>query len=102
MTATALPRPPASPNEVIVATEQAINALEAHPLAKVLILPSVTIGTADTRVFHGLGQRISGYWLVRAPGNITVFDGLVPETVDPANFVTLRLSGGATVALAVF
>lgn len=104
MSDTTLPRPPAGLDEIVVAIEQALQALEDHPLAGIKVLAPQTIGTTDTRVFHGLGQRPIGYLLLKAPSAVgTLIDGATPEAVDPQNFITLRLSAApGSVLIGVF
>jgi hypothetical protein len=82
--------------------ERSLNALEAAALANAVIVGPIAIGTADTRVFHGLNQRPTGYFLVRSPSDVRVFDGATYEAIDPQHFITLRLSTAATVWLCIF
>lgn len=73
--------------------EDALNALEAKPLnGGVIITQAFT--TADNRVYHGLGRPAQGYLIVRKSFAVDIFEGAVPETVDPGNYVTLRASAG--------
>jgi len=100
---TALPRfGDAQLQDLINRLEQALSALEGKPLANVLLLGPITIATTDTRVYHGLGRALGGYFVVRAAGDVRIFDGAVPETLDPANYVSLRSSNPVAVTLAVF
>lgn len=84
--------------------EDAIRALEKAPLAGAVIIGPVTFAsTADVRVYHGLGRAPVGFWQVRKNFAVDVTDGLVPEAIDPANYITLRASlGGVSITLAVF
>lgn len=82
--------------------ERSLNELEAAPLAGAVVLPPQTIGTTDTRVYHGLGRQVRYFWVVDAAADVRVFRGAVAETVDPANYISLRASSAATVSLAVF
>ncbi len=104
MSNTALPRiGDAATQDLINRLEVAINALEATPLAGVVVLPSVTFGAGDLRVYHGLGRAVRGYFVVRcAVTGVTVGDGLTPETIDPRNYVSLRASAAVALTLAVF
>jgi hypothetical protein len=81
--------------------EQAIQALEANPFAGLRILPPVVIGASDTRVYHGLGYPLRYYFIVSTPIDIRLAVGAVPETIDPANYFTLRASTPGQVTLAV-
>lgn len=82
--------------------EEAFRKVDAFPFAGAVVLPPQAIGTADTRVYHGLGRALTGYLLARAPSDVRLFDGAGPEATDPANFVTLRLSTAATVTIVAF
>jgi hypothetical protein len=84
--------------------EDALNRLESNPLNNAVVLGAQTINSTDTRVYHGLGRSVAGFWVVRGGGGATVFDGAVPETIDPANYITLRASTGGAPAftLAVY
>lgn len=94
MTVTNLPRiGDALLQRLIMLVERALNALEAAPAATAVLVSNVTIGALDTRVYHGLGQKITGYILVRSPSGLNVSDGVAAETLDPAHYVSLRLSG---------
>lgn len=99
---TALPRIGDGPTQDLInRLEIALNDLEAHPLAG-LVLVTQPVTTADGRVYHGLGQPAQGYFVVRSSAPVIVVDGTVPETTDPRNYVSLRASGSAMVTLAVF
>jgi hypothetical protein len=86
-------------DRLVAALEDAI--LDPGKLAGAVIVGPVAIATTDTRIYHGLGQRPIGYWLIKAPSDLRVFDGTVAEATDPRNFVTLRLNAAATVTLVV-
>lgn len=89
--------------QVTVAVEQSLNALEVHPLANLRILAPTVVGANDTRIYHGLGQRLTGYFIVSAVGDVRLAVGAIPEAADPSNYFTLRASvGGISVTLAVF
>lgn len=84
-------------------TERSINKLEAHPFANVKILNNVVVGAGDTRIYHGLGYKLTGYWIISAVGDVRLAVGAAPETADPSNYFTLRASvGGISINLAVF
>lgn len=89
-------------DRIVIAIEAALGALVDAPLVQAVVLPPQTIGITDTRVYHGLGRPLRGYLLVRAPASTALFDGAAAETVDPSNFVTLRVSAAASVTIAVF
>lgn len=98
-----LPRGQPSYNQLVAAVETLLNQLARHPLANLKVLPAQTINPTDTRIFHGLGQRPTGYFIVKSTSGSTVFDGLAAETADPSNYLMLRSSAGMpTVTLAVF
>lgn len=94
--------PPAQLNAVINAIETAVNSLEDGALVNARILPPLTIGTGDTRVYHGLKRPLTGLWIVMAYVDVRVAASQNPDPVDPNNFVILRASTAATVTLAVF
>lgn len=98
---TALPRVGDAANQRLIGIlETSLNALEASPLAGAVVVTQ-TIGTGDTRVYHGLGRVPAYFWVVRRAADVRVFDGAVPEAIDPANYITLRASSSQTVSLAV-
>lgn len=90
--------------------DRALDAIEGFcrrvalmALADAVVLPPQLINTTDTRIYHGLGRLPVGRFLVKNPGVGDVLaDGLVPESKDPANFITLRMSFPGTVTLIVF
>lgn len=86
--------------DLIERLERALNALEASPLNGAVVVTQA-IGVADTRVYHGLDRIPRYFWIVRRAADVRVWDGAVPEAVDPANYITLRASSAATVTLAV-
>lgn len=89
--------------QTLLAIRKAFASLDSEPLREARIVTSVSLSpTADTRVRHGLGHPIRGYILARSPVDVRVFDGAAPETIDAANFVSLRASATATVSLLVF
>ena len=90
-------------NQIIDRVERALNVLEAHPFAG-MVLATQVVTTADTRVYHGLGRIPIGYFIVRASAGAVVFDSpTAPETIDPSNYIVLRATSGTpTVTLAVF
>jgi hypothetical protein len=103
MANTALPRVgDAQLQRLIGILEDALNAIEAAPLAGVTLLPPVPVDSIDTRVYHGLGRPARGYWVVGNPAGTFVFDGRIAEIVDPFNYFTLRATVPGTVSLAVF
>lgn len=102
-------RAPIIPSVDDVTTQTALTAIAgalgdllAALLADARLVGPVAIGTGDTRIRHGLGRQARGYFLVKSPADVRVFDGAIPEANDPANFVTLRLSSAQTVTLVVF
>jgi hypothetical protein len=102
MSDTTLPRPPASLDEIVVAAEQAINRLEDNPLVGVVILQNVAISPGGGRVYHGLGQRARGCWIVRATVDVRVALSDAPDAADPAHFMFVSSSTAAVVDLAVY
>jgi hypothetical protein len=102
-------RTPVLPRVADFTTQQALDAVAVtfDEIAAVSLLDGqlvgpIAIATTDTRVRHGLGQRAQGYFLVKAPADVRIFDGATPEATDPANFITLRASSAQTVTLWVF
>jgi len=89
-----LPRGQQSYDQLVAAVETLLNQLARHPLANLKVLPAQTINPGGTRVYHGLGQRVTGYFLVGAsfPGAAIADTGL--ETADPQNYINLSSTGG--------
>jgi hypothetical protein len=103
MANTALPRfGDAKLDLLINQLEISLNDLEGAPLAGAVILPRQLVGASDTRIFHGLGRPVAGYWIVGSNVDVRVADGAVPEAIDPRNYFTLRASTAAVLGLAVF
>lgn len=99
---TVLPRVGDAQNQRLIdIIERSLNALEGWPPSS-LVMVTQAVGTADTRVFHGLGRAAAGYFLVRSTVDVRIFDGAVAEATDPANYLRLRASVAATVTLLVF
>lgn len=102
MANTALPRVGDGPLQRLTQIiEDALNDLEGKPLAGVVILPRQLVGASDTRIYHGLGRPVAFYWIVGSNVDVRVADGAVAETIDPFNYLTLRASTAAVLALAV-
>ena len=105
MSTTSLPRPPADPAEVIVAVEQSLNALETHPLANLRII-SVTFPApvpATVRVYHGLGYKPVGYFVVNTQNAYPLLTEAPPTNEpDPQHYITFGYSTASTVLIAVF
>lgn len=81
--------------------EKAINALEAASLNQAVTVTQA-IGFTDTRVYHGMGRVPIGYIGIRSDTPTTLYDGVVAETIDPANYISLRCSTAATVTILIF
>lgn len=103
MTFPALPRFGTAIDRALDIIESALRRLAGMALADAVVLPPQLINTTDTRIYHGLGRLPRGYWIVKSPAVVNVVgDGLVPESKDPANFMTLRMAFPDTVTLIVF
>lgn len=88
--------------DLINRLEAAITALEAHPLAGLLILTGVPVVTGGRRTYHGLGFQARGAFIVRAEVDVRIAVSPTPDAVDPSNWFFLSASANATIDLAVF
>lgn len=91
-------------NRLVNLLEVALNGLQESPLAGAQILAPVSIALfpAQTRVYHGLGQRIKGWFVVNSTSLTSYSAGAVPESIDPTNFFTLSADNANITTLAVF
>jgi hypothetical protein len=78
----------------------AVAALEESPLASAKRLQTLSIATTSTRVYHGLGRRIQGWFVTRRSANATVYEAATQG--DLAQFINLQASSAVTVDLVVF
>lgn len=98
-----LPRFGAPIDRALDIIESTLRSLLAAPLTGAVVLAPQVINATDTRVYHGLGRRPRGAFMVQNPSvGAVLADGLVPESVDPSNFIVLRLSTAVSVTLVVF
>jgi hypothetical protein len=81
--------------QTLMAIRKAFRKLDDEPLRDAKLLTGLFIDSVDTRIRHGLGYPIRGYVLARSSG-VVVFDGAIPEKIDPTNFVSLRASAPVT------
>jgi hypothetical protein len=92
-------------DDLVNRLEIAINALEAHPLANLRII-SVTFPApvpATVRVYHGLGYRPSGYFVVNTQNAYPLLTEAPPANEpDPGNYITFGYSTASTVLIAVY
>lgn len=87
-------------DRLIDAIAKAFRKVDANPFVEARILAPQTIGITDTPVYHGLGRVPRGYFLVKAPSDLRIFDGVTPSKT-PSATITLRLSAAAQVTVAV-
>lgn len=92
-------------NKLIDAIERALNHLEAIPTNNAKIIQGVVFTAAyptSTRVFHGLGYKASGYFVVNTFNAFGLLTEFPAETVDPSNYINLAYGSAATVDIVVF
>jgi hypothetical protein len=75
----------------------ALDDLTAAAITNIHSIAKVTLGTADSKIFHGLGQPITGWEVIRQDVSGTVYEG--STSADPRRFINLRASAPVTVTL---
>lgn len=75
--------------------------LAKHPLTDARLIKDVAIGTASTKVAHGLGRIPTGWLVVDRTADTRVFRDAT-ATTERSTFLHLRASAAGTFTLIVF
>jgi hypothetical protein len=87
-------------DRALQALAQGLREGERGLLAGAVLVEDVALTTSETRVFHGLGEPIRGWFPVRKSANAVVYEGTASST--PAAYINLRASAAVTVTLVFF
>lgn len=88
-------------DRLVATLRKAFGVVDAQPLMQAVLIGPQTIGTTDTKLYHGLGRQPRGYFIVKAPADVRLFDGATPSP-SPGQWITVRASSAQQLTVAVF
>jgi hypothetical protein len=77
-----------------------VNRLSSLLLNGAKLIENVSVGTADTRLWHNLGRQIKGWIVVRRTSAVEPYEGT--SSAEQGAYINLRAASAVIVTLVVF